>query len=746
MDMVDIREVYKNIAASLNTICDTISKASQEDDRGGGVFSLIDSAKTFKALQESSQKELRELEENAEFDTFAIAFYGETNAGKSTIIEALRLSFKEKSKLESQAKFKELYTDFSSIQKQIAVLEAKLQELCTQITQNETDLQSIEAETSQQRESLLATIQAQSNEESQKKKDSLWYALKSFFGVTELSKSITAHKKTLQSLEKAQEDKKNDIQKSLNTLYKDKNTIQQDKQHLQTTFETKLELLKPYADGAIIGAQTDFTREITSYSFTTQNNESFILLDVPGIEGSEEEVKSEIKKAVQKAHCVFYVTHKNTPPQSENDTTPDGKAQKGVLETIKEGLRAQSEVWTLYNKRATNMRSLESKEGATKLLLEQRDEEAINAKMQEALGKQYKGTQALSAQYAFFALATCLLPSNKEKQEKIFKEKSTEEILAITHFKDFKDFLEQKILNNAATKIKQSLYSKARGVVSDCESELEKVLSHLNERYKELKDNIEDCHDRLENAANECEQSIKRDVESLVNHTIQKIRKKMYDYIETDVSDSAVESHLKEIVEQEGDTIKEILEQKVQIAYKECEENIKDALERLKRDIEFLLEEMQSFSLSTYNGESLTIQTDSGFELGAFIAGIGGIVALFAFNFWNPVGWFALACGIIGGLIAIGKAVWKMISTSYKMSEQRKSVDEALYKIETKLKDNIKESLKPNIEALKENIEAMQEKVQGIEKSYKSHLNHLCQSQKALKNLAKHITKQGELQ
>lgn len=741
----DIKDVYKDINTQINSIATTLEQASKESSKENDEATLLDSTQTFKALQESSQKELKELEANAEFDTFSIAFYGETNAGKSTIIEALRLAYNEKSKQESQAKFKELYTDFSSIQEQIIALEAKLQDLQTQIDKDEVALKDIQTEFATQREQLLATIQTKENENEAKKRDSWWYALKSFFGLCELQKAIVKDKKALSALEKTQEDKKNDIQKSLDTLNKDKNDTQQKKQSLSAALEIKLELLKPYADGGIIGAQTDFTREITSYSFTTQNNESFILLDVPGIEGSEEEVKSEIKKAVQKAHCVFYVTHKNTPPQSESGTTPDGKAQKGVLETIKEGLRAQSEVWTLYNKRATNIRSLESKEGATKLLLEQRDEEAINIKMQEVLGKQYKGTQALSAQYAFFALATCLLPSDKEKQEKIFKEKSTEEILAITHFKHFKDFLEQKILNNVPTKIKQSLYNKARSVVRDCESELGKVLSHLSERYKELKDNITDCHDRLENAANECEQSIKRDVESLINNTTQKIRKKMYDYIKTDVSDSAVESRLKEIVEQESNTIKEALEQKVQAAYKECEENIKDALERLKRDIEFLLQEMQSFSL-TYNGESFTIQTDSGFEFGTFIGGVVGIVGLVAFNFWNPVGWVAMTLGILGGLIAISKAFWKMLSTDYKMSEQRKSVDKALREIESSLKDNIKESLKPNTEALKENIEAMQEKVQGIAKSYESHLNRLRESQNALKNLAKHITTQGELQ
>lgn len=685
---MDIRAVYKDIEQQISSIATTLSEASKESSKEGNEATILDSTKTFQALQESSQKELKELEANAEFDTFTIAFYGETNAGKSTIIEALRLSFQEKSKHESQAKFRELCVglDIESM--------ATLQE---------------ESETLQEKIANLTT------ENEQKKKDSFWYRLKNFFGMTELSKTLANSKKHLLSL-----------QGKL----------------------AKLEPLKPYADGSIIGARTDQTREIVSYRFNAQNGEEFILLDTPGIEGGlldkeeEKHIKAEIKKAVQKAHCVFYVTKNNTPPQSETSTTPDGAEQKGVLEIIKEGLRAQSEVWTIYNKRTKSIASLESKEGTPRVLLEQRDAKAINNVMQKALGEHYKGTQALSAYFAFLSLATCLLPTSEDKraQDKISKEKSQEHILTITHFKDFKDFLTQKLLNNATTKIKQSTYNKARRVVKDCEYELNNVLIYLNERYKELKGNIADCHHRLENAANECEQSIKRDVESIVDDTISKIRNKMYDYIETDVSDNAVQSKLKNTLEQEFSDIKDTLEESVKKVYKECEENIKDALERLKRDIEYLLEEMQSFQFQSYDSNLVSITTKSGFEVGTFIGGVVGIIGAAIFT-----GGWVLAIGVIAGVIAIGKSVLKALSKRYKMSEQRKSVDNALDNIEESLKDNIEESLKPNMEALRQNIEAMQEKVQGIQKRYESHLNHLRESQSALKKLAQHITTQGGL-
>ena len=48
----------------------------------------------------------------AEFDTFTIAFYGETNAGKSTIIESLRIYFGESSKQNSRAEFDKGYKAF----------------------------------------------------------------------------------------------------------------------------------------------------------------------------------------------------------------------------------------------------------------------------------------------------------------------------------------------------------------------------------------------------------------------------------------------------------------------------------------------------------------------------------------------------------------------------------------------------------------------------------------------------------
>lgn len=46
------------------------------------------------------KKEIEELEQSSEWDKFCISFFGETNAGKSTIIESLRIIYNEESRLQ----------------------------------------------------------------------------------------------------------------------------------------------------------------------------------------------------------------------------------------------------------------------------------------------------------------------------------------------------------------------------------------------------------------------------------------------------------------------------------------------------------------------------------------------------------------------------------------------------------------------------------------------------------------------
>ncbi|WP_259458650.1 GTPase [Helicobacter pylori] len=68
----------------------------------------------FQKLESESLKELESLKNNEEWENFTIAFYGETGAGKSTLIECLRMFFKEQSKADQQERFKRLYSTYQN--------------------------------------------------------------------------------------------------------------------------------------------------------------------------------------------------------------------------------------------------------------------------------------------------------------------------------------------------------------------------------------------------------------------------------------------------------------------------------------------------------------------------------------------------------------------------------------------------------------------------------------------------------
>ncbi len=68
----------------------------------------------FQKLEFESLKELESLKNNEEWENFTIAFYGETGAGKSTLIECLRMFFKEQSKVVQQERFKWLYSNYQN--------------------------------------------------------------------------------------------------------------------------------------------------------------------------------------------------------------------------------------------------------------------------------------------------------------------------------------------------------------------------------------------------------------------------------------------------------------------------------------------------------------------------------------------------------------------------------------------------------------------------------------------------------
>ena len=95
--------------------------------------------KILKILQNKLENNIQDLKKNSEWDTFTIAFYGETNAGKSTLIETLRILLNEKTKIEERKKFNEIKKDINNNLEKYEQIEKGIEKKELRLKENENE-------------------------------------------------------------------------------------------------------------------------------------------------------------------------------------------------------------------------------------------------------------------------------------------------------------------------------------------------------------------------------------------------------------------------------------------------------------------------------------------------------------------------------------------------------------------------------------------------------------------------------
>ncbi len=582
-----MKNIYLDVKANIENL-QNIFKNTDDKDEKLKQFNQ-EALEVFQKLELKSLKELESLKNNEEWENFTIAFYGETNAGKSTLIECLRLFFKEQSKINQQEHFKRLYS-------------------------------------------------------------------------------------TYQNNYQNDERKKQNILKELHSLQ----------------------------DGAIIGdGRSDFTLKTRSYPFQ-YNHQNFILLDVPGIEGDEKKVIQQISNATQKAHAIFYVTKKPTPPQKGEE------GKRGTIEKIQKQLDSQTEVWTIYNKPINNPRAF--KDG----LIDGSEKESLkilNKEMKNILGKHYMGNQIVSAQMAFYGLAQALIPEsnfykNKQKFLEVFKEE--EWLLYKSHFKPLAEFIAEVLLKNSRKKIIESNCNKALKVVEQLQKAIEITIE------KRIDPMIKEAQEHQQEARYNLDRSTEKFILNLTNSAFYEIdqfksdlREKMYVHINKNIEDEECKEIFKNELIQGIETLHEDIKWRFKEYEKRFDGEIKEAIKQLEYRIKDSLAMLEHISID--RGFNLNFDTDSGIDGTKLAISIGGLVVVGIVNIWNPVGWLALTAGIITGLVGIARSIWNFFSSRYQRSQQKKEVDKNLHQICEKIVQDVKsrlESYKKGTSEMIENLKA----------------------------------------
>ncbi|RKG34739.1 MULTISPECIES: GTPase [Acinetobacter] len=761
--------IYDDLKEKISDLIAKIVKNEQVLDTNLVGEKLNESKQILSFQQKEIERKIDELKRNSEWDYFTIAFFGETNAGKSTLIEVLRLLFAEKTKNEIQAKFKALKDEFSLDEEAYGELKNADNEISHKILENNKKLKEIDQTYTQKLEDYQKILNAlkyehdeqivnQSllndqkleifntqivslKEKVQYKKQNMSWWLKIIYifkrleeekqiGLIELElikqkalldselkvlkqkieKEYALKQSHLATIQDEYELTKKPINSITLQLENEKKVVEQQLQQ----FEKMLEKLREFEDGQIMGdGRSDFTRESKEFLFDI-NGTQVKLIDVPGIEGDEKLVENEISKAVKKAHAVFYVTSKDAAPN------------EGTLQKIKTHLADQTEVWTVYNKPVTSPRSL--KNG----LISNDDERGalndLNKQMESALDKHYKNYTVVAGLAAFYAVANCLVPFGEKyrNQIKFLNNSDRDELKEKSGLSAFQNHLTQTVIGDVPYKIKASNFNKANYVLKQT---VEK-LNNIHNGFSDLKLNIDKqvavTKQEIDSEYLDLVQSLKTMIEKIIQDFERKTRQEVYKRIESDISNDEFKGILKRQIDNNLELVSKDLIAGFKTETSQFDENLKEKLQKLSSRLASIQNNFKADDVTGLNNNvSLKFDINNGInKMGLLGVGIGVGAAMW----WNPVGWVAISLTAAGLLFSFAKAIWSFFDSDFKKSEQKKSVDKNLSNIVKELKkvarenvSDVEEKIEPSISDLKKKLNEPSDQITGlVEDMYQS--------------------------
>lgn len=295
-------------------------------------------------------------------------------------------------------------------------------------------------------------------------------------------------------------------------------------------------------DGDIIGTgRSDYTQDVTGYSLY-KDGKQFVLYDVPGIEGNESDYEEIIRKAVNKAHIVFYVN---------SDTK---KVEPKTAEKIKKYLRNDTDVYSVINvhlpPKAKRVVEIDGTYQDELKAAYKKDEKNIKPQTEETLknvlGKNFQSGILMNGLQAFSASAfdnglkfSTIIPDTEDKnlcatQKKFFSEYS-DDVDAMCKDSNIKCITE--IINNHTENFQEFIV----------ESNKKKLIARLNDSYEKiskLKNDSIKFGGKFIDAYNEIKQTVSNAESYFVSYmergyienAVQEVKNdellKMYDLIE----------------------------------------------------------------------------------------------------------------------------------------------------------------------------------------------------------------------
>ena len=465
--------------------------------------------------------------------------------------------------------------------------------------------------------------------------------------------------------------------------------------------------LAKFEDGKIISRQGDFTCKVQRYEFKTRAG-SFVVLDLPGIEGAETSVIAKIERAVQTAHVVFYITNESRPPQK-------GDQKKGTLEKISEHLGDQTRVWAIYNKRINNPFQLAGLSDE-----ERRGLQALDEVLCGQLGHHYQGSIALSAGPVFWAKGSCFLKdtTNYKKREKFLGKFHSDAILRKSKVGDFIDFVQSKLVQNSNSIIKGANHNKIKVRIDDFAARLDAEGQKLQDLFNEWERENQDVEEQINISLKGMKRKGKAILDEKVDEFVTELRKKVYARIERGIKNKELKGLLESCFKAEMPKLDQSLISGREKLEEQLRKDIEEIIEQsTRRKLDFVVE-YQAESSIKWEQIDFSIPIKSGINFLDFAILTGGTFFLILTR-GKPIKFLALS--MLHALINITKAVFPD-----KKAQQRNEVDKVLLQIKrvadiqsflSEYYAEISEKLEEDLQKQKQNSQNLKNMVHTLHRS-----------------------------
>ena len=348
-------------------------------------------------------------------------------------------------------------------------------------------------------------------------------------------------------------------------------------------------------DGIIVGdGRQDFTKDYYEYSLSI-NDTPFTLIDVPGIEGDEQEFKGIITYALRKAHCIFYVQGHNKKP----DETTANK--------IKNYLGDWVNVYSIQNVRGAvtdydeeNDRIMLQNENVLKngVLIEQRFSEILNGV--------YKGNIQLQALLAMCSKAS-FSPKRQDllkTQQKLLKYFGSEDaVFQFSEFQNIINLIDAKSTNfklEIAYSNRQKMYSLANGVIQS----VNRIIKENQEKANNFENSLHTLNREIAYNFNRTKNSIRNKVHTTLATQFNKLQQSLFDVIDKDSSS---------IKQKKREVDKIVSDFKQNLSYNLSHE-LRNEIYFLRRKIDHAKRELEAFKFTNVDMSITSLQTDIDME------------------------------------------------------------------------------------------------------------------------------------